>query len=91
MIKASDNVFVDLGFDAEEAENLKLRAQLMAELVRHMQQHELNQAQASQRFGLTQPQVSALARGRVKQFSIDRLVNALARVGEHVSIRVERR
>lgn len=91
MIKASDNIFADLGFAAEEAENLKIRAQLMAELVRHMRRHELNQVQASQKFGLTQPQVSALARGRVKQFSIDRLVNALARAGEHVSIRVEGR
>jgi predicted XRE-type DNA-binding protein len=28
-IKSSGNVFADLGFDAEEAANLKLRSQLM--------------------------------------------------------------
>jgi predicted XRE-type DNA-binding protein len=30
--KSGGNVFEDLGFDAAEAENLKLRAQLMREL-----------------------------------------------------------
>ena len=40
-----------------EAENLKVRAALMAELSAYIDQAGLTQAQAARRFGVTQPRI----------------------------------
>ena len=50
----------------------------------------LNQSQAAQVFGVTQPRVSDLMRGKVGLFSLDCLVNMLAAAGLHVEMRISR-
>jgi len=69
-----------------EAENLKIRAALMAELAGYIDQAGLTQAQAARRFGVTQPRVSDLVRGKIDLFSIDTLVNMLAAAGLHLDL-----
>ena len=66
-----------------EAENLKVRAALMAELSVYIDQAGLTQAQAARRFGVTQPRISDLVRGKIDLFSIDCLVNMLRAAGLH--------
>jgi predicted XRE-type DNA-binding protein len=39
-------------------------------------------------FGVTQPRVSDLMRGKIALFSLDTLVNMLAEAGLHVEMRV---
>ena len=82
------NVFADLGFEAEEAENLKVRAQLMSELRRLIETRGLTQAEAGALLGVAQPRVSDLTRGKIGLFTIDALVNMLAHAGAGVSISV---
>jgi len=74
--------------DAAAAENLRLRSALMMKLKDHIEQRELSQTQAARLFGVTQPRISDLMRGRIDLFSIDTLVNMLAAAGMQVELRV---
>ena len=71
-----------------EAENMKLRSSLMRALKDHIAREGLSQAQAARLFGVTQPRVSDLMRGKIDLFSIDTLVNMLAAAGLHVELHV---
>lgn len=80
-IRKSQNVFRDLGFGPEEAENLRIRAALMVELAEHIRRAGLTQEQAADTLGVTQPRISDLMRGKISVFSIDTLIAILARAG----------
>jgi predicted XRE-type DNA-binding protein len=72
----------------EEAENMKLRSGLMMALKKHVTRAGLSQAQAAELFGVTQPRVSDLVRGKINLFGLDALVNMAAAAGLHVEMRV---
>ena len=72
----------------EEAENMKLRSALMMALKDHIVHAELSQSQVAKLFGVTQPRVSDLVRGKINLFTIDTLVNMATAAGLHVEIRV---
>jgi predicted XRE-type DNA-binding protein len=88
--RSSGNVFRDLGFPVEEAESLKLRADLMVQIRRLIEDRKLTQAAAAKMLGVTQPRVSDLVRGRIDLFSIDTLVDMLARAGVRVGLTIHR-
>jgi len=88
--KSSGNVFEDLGFDASESENLKLRAQLMRELEELIHNKRLTQSEAAELLGIHQSRVSDLIRGKIDRFSIDMLVKLLAKTGRQAEIKVKR-
>jgi len=90
LTKSSGNVFEDLGFDASESENLKLRAQLMRELDTLIHDKRLTQSDAAELLGIQQSRVSDLVRGKIDRFSIDMLVKLLAKTGHQVEIKVKR-
>lgn len=90
MHRSSGNVFRDLGFDARESENLRLRSELMIHIRKVIERRELTQAAAAQLFGVTQPRISDLVRGRIDLFSLDTLVNMLAAAGVQVKLVVKR-
>lgn len=89
--RSSGNVFRDLGFSREEAENLKMRTDLMIRLSKLIQARRLTQADAADLFGVTQPRVSDLVRGKIDRFSIDTLVAMLGHAGVRVQIVVGRK
>ena len=72
----------------EEAENMRLRSALMMALKDHIVHAELSQSQVAKLFGVTQPRVSDLVRGKINLFTIDTLVNMATAAGLHVEIRV---
>ena len=72
----------------EEAENMKLRSQLMMSLKSHVARTGMSQARAAQLFGVTQPRVSDLVRGKIDLFSLDMLVNMVTAAGLHIELRV---
>jgi len=76
--RGSGNVFRDVGFAPEEAENMLLRAQLMSE-IREVARG-MTQAQAAKRFGVTQPRINDVLRGKIDKFSLDAEANAIAAV-----------
>ena len=88
---SSGNVFLDLGFPPSEAAHLLVRADLMSAITSLIEERGLTQARAARVFGVTQPRVSNLVRGRIELFSIDTLVEMLGRAGVDVRVRLQSR
>jgi len=91
LIASSGNVFLDIGFPPGEAEHLRVRSRLMMAIEQLIKERGLTQAEAARVFGVTQPRVSDLVRGRIERFSIDTLVEMLGRAGIGLSIRLQSR
>jgi len=71
-----------------EAENMKLRSALMIALKDQIERQGWSQSEAARRFGVTQPRVSDLMRGRIDLFGLDTLVNMVAAAGLHVEMHI---
>lgn len=80
------SIFDDLDFPHEEAVNLKIRARLMRAVEEELDKQHLTQIQAAKILGITQPRISDLKRGKIHLFTIDILVNMLAKLGKPVYI-----
>jgi predicted XRE-type DNA-binding protein len=86
LTRSGGNVFRDLGFTPEEAEHLRVRADLMIKIEKVLKTRGLKQAEAAKIMGVTQPRVSDLLRGRIELFSSDALIDMLARLGVRVRL-----
>jgi predicted XRE-type DNA-binding protein len=85
------NAFEAVGLQAVEAEHLRIRADLMLEVERLIGDRGWTQAEAAKLLHATQPRISDLMRGKLERFSIDTLVDMLARAGADVTVKVRRR
>jgi predicted XRE-type DNA-binding protein len=83
------NIFRDLGFPPGEAENLKVRSTLMIVVGQIIKERGLKQIEAAELFGVSQPRISDLNRGKIDVFTVDSLINMLAHAGFHVKLSVE--
>jgi len=83
---SSGNVFRDLGFDEAAAAHLRLRSTLMIAVRKVIEDRKLTQVEAAKLFGVRQPRISNIVRGRIDLFSIDTLVDMLAPAGIHVDL-----
>lgn len=90
MTRGSGNVFRDMGFSKAEAENLRLRSQLMRQIDAYFRESGMTQAAAASALGLTQPRLNALLKGRLHQFSLDALVNIASNAGMNVRLIVKK-
>jgi predicted XRE-type DNA-binding protein len=86
MARCSGNVFRDVGFPDDEAEHLRVRADLLIQIQQALKVRGLTQAEAPKIFGVTQPRVSDLVRGRIDLFSVDSLIDILARLRVRVEL-----
>ena len=86
--ESTGNVFADLGFEQHEAENLLVRARLMAAIKAYIEAEGITQREAAERFNVAQPRISEIYQGKIELFSADKLINMLARVGRHVEISI---
>lgn len=98
--KQGANLFLELGFPPEEAEQLHaasrrqindirlLKEQLMAELAGWIEQHRLKQAQAAQILMVSRPRVSDVVNRKTAKFTIDALIEMLSRAGKPVRLSV---
>ena len=89
-IRGSGNVFLDLGFNKPEAENLKLRSELMMRIDDFYRESGMTQAAAAKALGITQPRLNALLKGKIGLFTIDALVNMARRAGLNVRLVVKK-
>jgi len=80
----SGNVFADLALT--NAEERLAKAELAHQICSLIGSAKLTQAEAARRMGIDQPKVSALLRGRLKDFSTDRLFRFLNALGRDVFI-----
>ena len=88
--RGSGNVFADIGFAPDEALNLQLRSDLMTRIERYVARSGLSQTKAAQAFGVTQPRLNDLMRGKIDKFSLDALVNMLGHAGMRVEMRIKK-
>jgi len=83
----SGNVFKDLGL--ENAEELLAKAKLAARIVQILEERKLTQTQAANVLGIDQPKVSQVYRGRLDDFSIERLMRFLTALHRDVRIVID--
>jgi predicted XRE-type DNA-binding protein len=81
---SSGNVFADIGVSQPEEANAK--AELALQINRLIEQRALTQTEAAKVLGINQPKVSALMRGELTGFSIERLIRLLGALGRDVHI-----
>jgi predicted XRE-type DNA-binding protein len=84
--RGSGNVFADLNLP--EPEIALAKAQLVQRIRELITRRKLTQARAGEILGLHQPKVSALLKGQVEGYSIDRLFRFLNALGQQVRISV---
>jgi predicted XRE-type DNA-binding protein len=72
----------------QEAASMRARADLMMNLAEVIRQQGMTQAQAASLFGLTQPRISDLMRGKVNLFSLDTLIDMAATAGMGPTVKV---
>ena len=88
-IERSGNVFADLG--SPRAEEALAKAELAQKIIDIVRARRLTQLQAAQLLKVDQPKISALTRGRLSGFSIDRLLRFLMLLGQDIEITVKSR
>ncbi|MCU1756995.1 MULTISPECIES: helix-turn-helix domain-containing protein [Pseudomonas] len=75
----------------EEAENLRVRSQLMRAIKQVVNDWDISQKEAAQRLHITQPRLNDLLKGKIDKFSLDALVNMLASANLKIEIHVSHR
>jgi predicted XRE-type DNA-binding protein len=83
----SGNVFADLGL--ANSEDRLIKARLAHKISEIIASQNLTQVQAAEILGIDQPKISALSRGKLKDFSISRLIKYLNVLGSDVEITVK--
>jgi len=84
---SSGNAFADLGLpNPEEA---LAKAELAHKITVLIQDKGLTQVQSAKLLGIDQPKVSALIRGRLSGFSLERLMRFLLMLGQDIKITVQ--
>ena len=68
--QAADNIFLELGFSAQEADNLLIRSQLILALQNQIKHHGWTIDQAAQHLKQSSDEIKALTQGNIGQFSV---------------------
>lgn len=80
------SVFADLGLPSDEEALIKVAIALA--ITQTIKKRGLSQSEAAVIAGTDQPKMSAILRGRLSQFKIDRLLRYLLALGRDIEIRV---
>ncbi len=86
--QATDNIFLDLGFSPQEADNLLIRAQLMLGLQTQINHQGWTIEETAQHLGQSSEQITALTQGKIGQFSVDTLITMLNQSGMTVKVEI---
>lgn len=82
--QGTDSVLADLGFD--DAEELSAKTILAVKLNELIDERNLSQIETAHITGMTQPKVSQVRRYKLQNISLERLMQALVSLGQHVEI-----
>lgn len=81
---SSGNVFADLG--VENPEEALAKSELARQIGKLIKKKKLTQKEAAEILGIDQPKISSLIRGRLRSFSLERLLRFLNELGQDVNI-----
>ena len=84
---SSGNVFADLG--QPNPEEALAKAELAHKITVVIRERGLTQTQGATLLGIDQPKISALIRGRLSGFSMNRLLRLLLLLGQDIKIPVQ--
>lgn len=79
--KRYESVWDAIEATPQAAASMRARSELMIELAEQIRRTGWTQRDAAAKFGVTQPRVSDLMRGRIELFSLDMLVDMAAAAG----------
>lgn len=74
----------------QEAASMKARSALMMALAEVIRERGMTQGEAAALFGVTQPRVSDLVRGKINLFSLDTLIDMAATAGMAPMVKVSK-
>jgi|GEM_PF-1889838 len=86
VIAGSGNIFADLSLP--NPDELQVKAAIANRIEDLIEDAGHTQAQAALRMGISQPDVSNIVRGRLKGYTLDRLIECLLAMGQEVEIRM---
>jgi len=86
VFEGGGNVFADLGLP--NADEHLLKAEIVLQLKRLIDDRNLTQCKASAILGIAQPDLSNLLRGRFRGYSVERLMRFLTAFDQDVEIRL---
>ena len=84
---SSGKILADLGLRG--AEKLKIKSDLVIQIVKAVRRLGLSQEEAGRRMGLSQPKVSGLFRGNFTNVSERKLMDCLNQLGYDIEIKVK--
>ena len=84
---SSGNVFADIGMKNPEAALVK--AEIARRVNAFLNVRELTQKQAAKLLGIPQSRISYLLRGRLTEYSLERMIDLAKRVGNDVEISIK--
>jgi predicted XRE-type DNA-binding protein len=85
--RSTDNVLADLGF--ADAEELTAKVMLAKKINDILATRGATQKQAAELLALPQPKISAIRNYKLRGVSLERLMEALTALGQHVKIVVK--
>ena len=88
IVESSGNVFADMGLP--DAEEMLVKSKLAHQITMLIDKAGLNQTEAAKVLGVGQPKISLLRRGRLKEFSIERLMKFLNALDRDVVLTVRK-
>jgi predicted XRE-type DNA-binding protein len=81
---SSGNIYADLGYpNPREA---MAKAELAIQIINIIKKRKLTQKKAAELMGIDQPKISAIKRGQLSSFTIDRLLRLLLALGVDIFI-----
>lgn len=93
---ADGNIFLDLGFEPEEAARLKAHSDLLIQTKLALAQsvsdwiseNQLKQEQAAEILNISRPRVSDVVNRKIGKFTVDALLVMLAKTGKHIQFNI---
>jgi predicted XRE-type DNA-binding protein len=86
MSERFDSVWDALFDEKSEAENLRIRSSLMTTITTYISEKKLTQSEAASLLGVSQPRISDIVQGKIDKFTIDTLVNMVAKTDLKVNL-----
>ena len=89
VFEGSGNVFED--FEYPDSAEAKVKADIAIQIKKIISSSGMTQEEAGTKMGIEQPKVSDIVRGKLSQFTLDRLFRFLNNLGQEIEIRAKKK